>query len=143
VATGIDFNRLLMLIAVLTQRVGLSLGNQDVLVNVVGGLRIHDPAADLAIALAIASSARKAPVNPALAAIGEVGLSGELRGVSQTERRLGEVAVLGFSRALVPLQRQGTRATPAGLHVAEASTLREALRLGLSAGHRDDGLSPN
>jgi DNA repair protein RadA/Sms len=132
VATGIDFNRLLMLIAVLTQRVGITLGNLDVIVNVVGGLRIHEPAADLAVALAIASSVRNVPVNPNVVALGEVGLSGELRGVSQTERRLGEAATLGFSGALVASQQRGALAASDGLTVLEASTLRQAVGLGLT-----------
>ena len=136
VATGVDFNRLLMLIAVLVQRAGLSLGNQDVIVNVVGGLRVQEPAADLAIALAIASSARNTPVDPAVVAVGEVGLSGELRGVAQTERRLAEAAALGFRSALVAPQRRGIRAALPGLQIKEASTLREAIRLGLQTPSR-------
>lgn len=102
VATGLDFNRLLLICAVLTRRVGLPLSNQDVLVNVTGGLRINEPAADLGLALAIASSLRNAPVDSDLAAIGEVGLSGEVRRVPQLERRVREAARLGLRRCLVP-----------------------------------------
>ena len=82
-ANGVDYNRLLMITAVLTKRARLPLGNQDIIANVVGGIRVNEPAADLGIALAIASSSRNARVNPDLVAIGEIGLSGELRAVSQ------------------------------------------------------------
>src|SRR5581483_11907163 len=97
-ANGLDLNRLHMLSAVLSKRLGISLGNQDIIVNVVGGLRVGEPAADLAVALAIASSYREWTVPADLVAIGEVGLSGELRTVSQQDRRLAEAAKLGFSR---------------------------------------------
>ena len=101
-ANGVDFNRLLMVTAVLTKRVGLKLGNQDIMVNVTGGLRVGEPAADLGMALAIASSFRDLEVAPQTAAVGEVGLSGELRAASQLERRLNEAARLGFKRCIVP-----------------------------------------
>jgi len=101
-ANGVDFNRLLLLSAVLSKRVGLPLGNQDIFVNVVGGLKIAEPAADLAIATAIASSQQGRPVLEDLAVIGEIGLSGELRSVTQVEKRLREAAKLGFKRVLLP-----------------------------------------
>jgi DNA repair protein RadA/Sms len=129
-ANGIDFNRLLMITAVLTRRVGLRLGNQDLIVNVTGGLRVGEPAVDLGVALAIASSFRDVEVAPDLAALGEVGLSGELRAVSQLERRLGEAARLGFQRCLVP--KTGAKASPQGIKLIPTSTLREAIELGLS-----------
>ncbi|MCU0492500.1 MAG: DNA repair protein RadA, partial [Chloroflexaceae bacterium] len=97
---GFDLNRLLMLIAVLSKRVGLPLFNQDVYVNIVGGLRINEPAADLAVALAIVSSYRNQRIDPDMVLVGEIGLSGELRSVSQTDRRLSEAAKLGFRRAV-------------------------------------------
>ncbi|NJK80493.1 MAG: DNA repair protein RadA [Chloroflexaceae bacterium] len=105
-ANGFDPNRLVMLLAVLTKRVGLPLFNQDVYVNIVGGLRIGEPAADLAVALAVASSFRNQRIDPELAVIGEIGLSGELRSVSQLERRLSEAAKLGFQRAIIPASAQ-------------------------------------
>jgi DNA repair protein RadA/Sms len=129
-ANGVDFNRLLLITAVLTKRVGLRLGNQDIIVNVTGGLKVGEPAADLGIALAIASSARDISVDPALVAAGEVGLSGELRAVSQLERRVAEAARLGFKRCLVPKTGAQIKA-PAGIKLLAASTLREAIRLGL------------
>jgi DNA repair protein RadA/Sms len=101
-ANGFDMNRLLMLIAVLSKRVGLPLFNQDIYVNIVGGLRITEPAADLAVAVAIASSYRNQRVKQDMALVGEVGLSGELRSTSQLDRRLGEAAKLGFRRSLCP-----------------------------------------
>ncbi len=101
-ANGFDPNRLVMLVAVLAKRVGLPLFNQDIYVNVVGGLRINEPAVDVAVATAIASSYRNQRVDPHMVLVGEVGLSGELRSVSQLERRLNEAAKLGFTRALVP-----------------------------------------
>ena len=99
---GVDFNRLLLVSAVLSKRLGLSMGQQDIFVNVIGGLRIGEPAADLAIAAAITSSYRNVPVAAEAALIGEIGLSGELRSVSQLALRLHEAAKLGFRRAIVP-----------------------------------------
>ncbi len=99
---GIDFNRLLLLVAVLSKRVGLRLSDQDIFVNVVSGLKINEPAADLPVAVAIASSFRNAPVAADLAIVGEIGLSGELRTVSQLSKRLNEAAKLGFKRCLLP-----------------------------------------
>ena len=101
-ANGIDINRLLLLAAVLSKRVGLKLATQDAYVNVVGGLRISEPAADLAVATAIASSFRNKQVPADLVLLGEIGLSGELRSVGQAERRLLEAAKLGFKRCIVP-----------------------------------------
>ncbi|MBI4295194.1 MAG: DNA repair protein RadA [Chloroflexi bacterium] len=128
-ANGVDFNRLLLVAAVLSKRLGLPLSNQDIILNVVGGLTINEPAADLGIALAIASSCRDAPVDPDLAVAGEVGLSGELRPVPQLERRLAEAARLGLKRFLVAA---GSR-PPAGpgIEVVEAASLRQALKVGL------------
>jgi DNA repair protein RadA/Sms len=130
---GVELNRLLLLSAVLTKRVGVNLSDQDIFVNIVGGMQVDEPAADLAIALAMASSSRNAPVWADLAAIGEVGLSGELRSVGQLARRLGEAASLGFTRVLVPrtaLNRGGER-LPSGIEVIGARTVREALDVAL------------
>ena len=137
-ANGVDFNRLLLLTAVLTKRVRLKLGDQDVFVNVVGGLEVEEPAADLAIACAVASSIRNRPVAADLALVGEVGLSGELRSVGQLPRRLNEAAKLGFTRVLVP--RTATRQlehVPDGLQVLGARTLREALEIALVSGNAE------
>ena len=101
-ANGLDTNRLQFLVAVLQKRVGLGLGTQDVYANVVGGLRILEPAVDLAVAVGIASSLKDVPVDRTMAVIGEVGLSGELRSVHQLDRRIAEAGRLGFSRVIVP-----------------------------------------
>lgn len=99
---GIDFNRLLMLTAVLSKRVGLRLGDQDLFVNVVGGFQVDEPAVDLGVALAIVSSIRNMPVPMDMVVVGEIGLSGELRAVTQVAKRLNEAAKLGFRRCLLP-----------------------------------------
>jgi DNA repair protein RadA/Sms len=128
---GVDFNRLLLTVAVLTRRVGLRLGEQDVFVNVVGGLSIDEPAADLAVAAAIASSLRGAPVRADAVLIGEVGLSGELRSVGQTEHRLREAAKLGFKAAIVPRRLRRSEPWPEGIEVLEVRSLRQALEQAL------------
>ncbi len=129
--TGFDPGRLQMLLAVLSRRVGLRLGNQDVYVNVVGGLRIQEPAADLAVAVAVASGLRGRTVDPEAVFVGEVGLAGELRSVGQLDRRLQEARKLGFRRAVVP--RGGSLPSfSATLEVETAATLEEALALAMS-----------
>ena len=137
-ANGVDFGRLLLVTAVLARRVGLKLGNQDIIANATGGLRIREPAADLGIALSIASSFRDVGVDPQLAAVGEVGLSGELRAVSQLDRRVNEVARLGFKRCLVPKVGAKISSIPKGIELIPASTLREAIRIGLVGGKARD-----
>ncbi|HLD92899.1 MAG TPA: DNA repair protein RadA [Anaerolineales bacterium] len=128
---GVDLNRLLLITAVLTRRLGLKLGEQDVFVNVVGGLRIGEPAADLAVAAAIASSVWDRPLRADCVLIGEVGLSGELRAVPHTAARLKEAAALGFKSAVLPKRLRGGDPLPAGITAHEARTLREALDMGM------------
>jgi DNA repair protein RadA/Sms len=128
---GVDFNRLLLVTAVLTRRLGFRLGEQDVFVNVVGGLRIDEPAADLAVAAALASSLRDQPVKADAVLIGEVGLSGELRWVGQMDTRLREASKLGFKTAIVPHRVRRGEPLPEGIKIVEARTLREALNLAL------------
>ena len=123
---GVEYNRLLLISAVLTRRLGIPLWDQDLYVNVVGGLRIDDPSADLGIALAILSSFRDKPVDPRLVAIGEVGLSGELRSAFQLEQRLREAAKLGFERAVVPRGAATRLQARLPIEIVPASTLREA-----------------
>jgi len=125
---GIEFNRLLLISAVLSRRTGLQLQDQDIFVNVVGGLKISEPAVDLAVAAAIASSVRDVPVRADTICIGELGLSGELRMASRTSERLKEAAKLGFKSAIVPkrLQQHGV-AWSEDLKVIEARSLRQAL----------------
>lgn len=129
-ANGFDMGRLLLLTAVLTQRVGLKMSNQDIFVNVIGGLKITEPAADLTVALAIASSFRDQPTAADLVVIGEIGLSGELRTISQASRRLNEAARLGFKRALVP-QTLIRADAPNGIELLGARTLAQAMDLAL------------
>ncbi len=124
---GVDFNRLLLITAVLARRLGLRLGDQDVFVNVVGGIQVEEPAADLAVAASIASSMRDQPVKADTVLIGEVGLSGELRMVGQLPARLREAAKLGFKTAIVPKSIRKGEPWPKGIEVVEARSLREAL----------------
>ncbi len=124
---GVDFNRLLLTAAVLTRRVGLRLAEQDIFVNVIGGLQIDEPAADLAMAVAIASSMRNAPVRAETVLIGEIGLSGELRMVGQMPARLREAAKLGFKTAIVPRRLRRVEPWPNDIQVVEARSLRQAL----------------
>jgi DNA repair protein RadA/Sms len=128
---GVDFNRLLLIAAVLSRRNNLRLSEQDIFVNVVGGLRIDEPAADLAVAAAIASSLWDKPVKADLVLIGELGLSGELRMVGQTNTRLREAASLGFKTAIVPHRLHNKERWPAGIEVQEARSLKQALKLAL------------
>ncbi len=111
---GWDSGRLAMVMAVLDTRCGLALGGNDVYLNVAGGLRIGEPAADLAVAAALLSSAGDAPVDADMVVFGEIGLSGEVRAVSQTDGRLKEAAKLGFGQALVPAVRRSRKASPEG-----------------------------
>jgi len=128
---GIDFNRLLLITAVLARRIGVRLGDQDVFVNVVGGIQVEEPAADLAVAAAITSSMRDQPVKADTVLIGEVGLSGELRMVGQMPTRLREAAKLGFRTAIVPKQLRRAEPWPPGIEVVEVRSLREALEKAL------------
>ncbi len=129
---GIDLNRLLLISAVLSKRVGLKLWEQDIFVNVIGGLRISEPASDLAMALAIASSYHDRALPADLAIVGEVGLSGEVRRVGQLTARLNEALKIGFKRALVPKLRRRPQDLPAGIQLIEVRSVTEALRAVLS-----------
>jgi DNA repair protein RadA/Sms len=124
---GVDLNRLLMVVAVLSRRLNLPLGEQDVFVNVVGGLRLSEPAVDLAIAAAITSSFRDIAVRADTALLGEIGLSGELRMVSQIGLRIKEAANLGFKRIIIPKRLNQKEKLSTGIDVIEVRTIREAL----------------
>jgi DNA repair protein RadA/Sms len=121
-ANGFDTNRLHLISAVLSRRLGVGLFDQDIYLNVVGGLQIDEPAADLAAALALISSFRDRPLPADLVAFGEIGLSGELRTVGQLEHRLAEAQKLGFTRAIIP------RSANAPHHAMQVASLREAVR---------------
>ena len=118
-----------MIVAVLSRHAGVALGAADVFVNVAGGVRIDEPGADLAVALAIASAARGIPVRDGMAVFGEIGLTGRLRPAAQAERRLEECAKLGLATVIAP---EGRRAA-AGPRVTRAETLRQAIAAGLEA----------
>jgi DNA repair protein RadA/Sms len=127
-ANGVDYNRLLLLTAVLARRVNLPLVDKDVFVNVIGGLQIDEPAADVAIALALASSLKDRPIHADMAFVGEVGLSGELRAVSQLSARLNEASKLGFKRCVVPhFSRKRKGDVPEGMEVVACRSLRDVL----------------
>jgi DNA repair protein RadA/Sms len=127
VGTGVDPKRLAMIVAVLTRHGGIALGSADVFVNVAGGVRIDEPGADLAVALAIASAAKNAPVPAGTAAFGEIGLTGRLRPASQPERRLEECAKLGLTDVIVPASSR----VKARAKARPVETLREAIRAAL------------
>jgi DNA repair protein RadA/Sms len=131
VATGIDPRRLSILIAVLEKRCGHDLSSQDVFINVVGGLRLDEPAVDLGVALAVVSSLVNRPVDGRTVAIGEVGLGGELRPVYQIERRVGEARKLGFERCLVARGNLKGWKRPEGMEVVGAGGLEAAQELAL------------
>ncbi len=129
VAQGIDGQRLAVILAVVSRRAFISVGLQDVFVSVVGGVRLDEPAADLAVALAVVSSLSDQPLNPDTVFIGEIGLGGEVRKVPGLERRLSEAQRMGFKSAIVP---PGETDGPKGLSVTHVSTLQEAVKtLGL------------
>jgi DNA repair protein RadA/Sms len=136
-ANGVDFGRLLMIAAVLSRRAYLKLGNQDIIVNATGGIRINEPAADLAIAIAIASSYKDEGVDPEMVAVGEIGLSGELRGVSQPERRISEAARLGFKKCILPAASARHIHTK-DIQLIPVGTLREAIKAGLTGKKNED-----
>ena len=127
--TGADFNRVNMLIAVLEKRVGYNLSNQDIYVNMVGGMKIDEPAADLGIICAIASAFKNAEISPDIALIGEVGLTGELHAVVQLEKRLNEISKLGFKKCIVPDANKKSLVTPDGLEVLFAKNVSSALKI--------------
>lgn len=130
---GVDPSRLAMLMAVLDRHGDLFVLDQDVFVNVAGGMRLFEPASDLAVLMAVASSHMRRPVPADLVAVGEIGLTGELRQAARLELRLGEAARLGFRRALVARRRGKRRPTvvPEGLRLIEVTNVREALEVGL------------
>ncbi len=130
-ADGFDFNRAVLLLAVAEKRGGLALGGFDAYLNVVGGLRLDEPAADLPLILAVASVYRDRPVSPALAAVGEVGLTGEVRAVNHLSQRLQEVSRLGFKQCIIPKYGSDKVEIPEGLEVFRVRNIREAIEFSL------------
>jgi DNA repair protein RadA/Sms len=135
-ANGIDFNRLLLITAVLTKRVGIKLYEKDIFVNVISGLQIDEPAADLAIAVALASSAWDMPVPAEMAFVGEIGLSGELRAVGQLPVRVREASKLGFKRIVVPRTFRPDDSLPKGVEIIKARTVVDALETAMPKSDR-------
>lgn len=130
-ADGFDFNRAVLLMAVAEKRAGLKLNVFDAYINVIGGLRLDEPGADLPVVLAVASSYRDTPIADDLVAIGEIGLTGEIRSVSHMNQRLGEVARLGFKKCILPKGGSEKLEIPQGLTVYRVRNLREAIEIAL------------
>ena len=128
-ATGLDYNRVSLLMAVLEKRVGLRLSQSDAYVNIAGGLRVSEPATDLAVVIAVISSFRDAPVAGDTAAFGEVGLSGEVRAVSLCERRVNEAAKLGFRRVIVPKANHKSLTDIKDIEVIEVASLDDVMNI--------------
>jgi len=126
---GVDYNRLLLISAVLTKRMGLKLHEQDIFINVVGGMKIDEPASDLAMALSLASSYYDKPAPQDMVMVGEIGLSGELRAVAQLPARLYEASKLGFKRALIPKMRRKIPDLPSDLKLVEVRHIGEAMAI--------------
>ena len=125
--SGLDQNRLSLLLAVLEKRAGLNLAAEDVFVNVAGGITVDEPAADLGVVAAVASSVRNRPVAASTAVFGEVGLAGEVRGISQAALRVREAAQMGFTRCIVPHANCAREDVPPGLQLIEVKTVSEAI----------------
>ena len=126
-SNGFDYNRAAMLLAVLEKRGGLRFSNSDVYLNVIGGLRLDEPAADLSVVLASASALLDKPVSDQLAAVGEVGLTGEIRATSQLSQRLTEIRRLGFTQCVIPRSGSEELSAPQGLELLRVRNIREAL----------------
>lgn len=130
-ADGFDFNRAVLLMAVSEKRAGMKLNAFDAYINVIGGLQLDEPGADLPVVLAVASSYRDRPIDNDLAAIGEVGLTGEVRSVSHINQRLSEVARLGFKKCIIPQKSAQKLEVPQGLEVYRVRNIREAIEAAL------------
>ena len=143
VANGVDYNRLLMLAAVASRRAGLELAGQDIIVSIAGGFRATEPAVDLAVIAALASSLRNRPIALGTVVVGEVGLSGELRAVPQGERRLLEISRLGLTRCVLPETARPEVKAPDNVELVFVRTVRQALRAILENPTTDDGEPPS
>lgn len=132
-SNGVDYNRAMLLLAILEKRGGLHIGKCDAYINVIGGLNLNETSADLATILAIFSSYRDKPVSDKIAAIGEVGLTGEIRTVSQMNQRLSETARLGFKKCIVPYQGQAKYVVPKELEIVPVKTILEAMKAAIQS----------
>ncbi|MBD3366993.1 MAG: DNA repair protein RadA [Candidatus Eisenbacteria bacterium] len=140
-STGVDRRRLPLLLAVLERKGGLSLGNRDVFVSVAGGVRVDEPAADLGIAVAVASSYRDRPVSERTVVFGELGLGGEVRRVTHAGKRVQEAARLGYERVIVPKGALPRDERPSGVDIVEVSTVRQALDAAVGSERTNRGAS--
>ena len=127
-ANGIDFNRLAILIAVIEKKTGLSLGSQDVYVNVVGGLRLNEPSVDLGIIMVVSSIYKNKPISKDCVIIGEVGLTGEVRRVNMIEKRIKEAEKLGFKKCIIPESNKKLLKDKFKLDIIGVKDVQEALR---------------
>jgi DNA repair protein RadA/Sms len=127
-AEGVDVNRVSLLVAVMEKRLGIHLNNQDIFVNIAGGMRVEEPAADLGVIAAIASNFKDKVVDPEMAVFGEVGLGGEVRGVSQSEVRVKEASRLGFKRCLMPRQNQEKMKGTKGIDLIGVNSVQEVVK---------------
>jgi DNA repair protein RadA/Sms len=128
-AQGIDANRVSLLVAVMEKRLGVHLNNQDIFLNIAGGMRVEEPAADIGVIAAIASNYKDQVIDPEMVVFGEVGLGGEMRGVSQSEVRVGEAARLGFKRCLLPRQNQEKMKGVKGIELIGIRFVQEAIKI--------------
>jgi len=128
-AQGIDANRVSLLVAVMEKRLGVHLNNQDIFLNIAGGMRVEEPAADLGVIAAIASNYKDQVIDPEMVVFGEVGLGGEVRGVSQSEVRVGEATRLGFKRCLLPRQNKEKMKEVKGIELIGIRTVQEAMKI--------------
>ena len=127
-ATGVDYHRLNLIIAVLEKRIGLHMQSQDAYLNVAGGIKLDEPAADLGVAVALASSYRERATSPTAVVFGEIGLTGEVRGVSRVDQRVNEALKLGFSRVILPEKSMKQWTPPRGIEIVAVRTVQEALQ---------------
>ncbi|MEW6101357.1 MAG: magnesium chelatase domain-containing protein, partial [Candidatus Omnitrophota bacterium] len=127
-AEGFDYNRLSLLVAVLEKRMGLHLESEDIFVNIAGGIKVEDPAADLAVCVAIASAFREQLVMPDTAVYGEIGLAGEIRSITQAALRVNEAQKLGFKHCVLPKNNyKGLKVETEDMEIIPVSTLKEAI----------------
>ena len=128
-ATGIDFNRVNLLLAVLERRAGMQIQNQDVYLNIVGGIKINEPSMDLGVILAVASGFRNIPISGEVAVTGEVGLTGEIRGVSYIEKRISECRKLGFKKIIIPKSNYEAIKDVKGIEIWPVENVRQAINM--------------
>ena len=128
-ANGVDYNRVALLIAVLEKKAGMMLGNQDVYLNIVGGIRINEPSIDLGIIMAVVSSFRNIPIDETVAVTGEVGLTGEVRAVSFIEKRIAECKKLGFTKMIIPKNNYEVVKDTKGIEIWPVDNVRQAINI--------------